>query len=483
VSVPNVNSSADASATYTPEQLIEDPVGTFAGSMTRMYATDPDHLEVAQRAGLQLRFAQLRDAIPLLTKVAERQHVDTIEELDDVVPLLFDHTHYKSYPASLIDRRRFGDLTRWLSRLTTVDVSQLDADGCESIDEWLDLLDRETELRVTHSSGTAGSLSLIPWSKSEFDTLGQVFCAAYTQDFGVDEDCRQTPGMHVLFPYFRRGGAMLVRLNDPIEDAVAKGPERFHAAFPGRLSSDVMYLAGRLRAATARGQAHQLKVDEQLLARKEEFDRLLAEMPQRLEQFLGQMTEELAGERVFTMSVWHTVYNFARSGLAKGTRQVFASNSVLALGGGAKGLVQPPGWEDDVLEFFGADRIRSGYGMTEITLAAPVCSHGHYHFAPWIVPFVLDPATSAPLPRTGAQTGRAAFFDLAVKTRWGGFITGDRITLHHDHHCPCGQTTFYCERDIQRIADQLDDGEDKITCAATESAHEETLEFLSMIDG
>jgi hypothetical protein len=155
---------------------------------------------------------------------------------------------------------------------------------------------------------------------------------------------------------------------------------------------------------------------------------------------------------------------------------------VLALGGGAKGLVQPPGWEDEVTEFFGAERIRGGYGMSEITMSAASCEHGRYHFNPWIIPFVLDPVTSAPLPRAGAQTGRAAFFDLALTTRWGGFITGDQITLYHDEQCPCGQTTISCATDITRIADQ-NGGEDKITCAATESAAQETLEFLSTLEG
>jgi hypothetical protein len=115
--------------------------------------------------------------------------------------------------------------------------------------------------------------------------------------------------------------------------------------------------------------------------------------------------------------------------------------------------------------------------MSEITLAARECEHGRYHFNPWLVPFVLDPESGAPLPRSGAATGRAAFFDLAVATRWGGFITGDRVTVHYDQ-CPCGQTTPGCERGIERFG-AGHDGEDKITCAATDAAHTETLEFLS----
>jgi hypothetical protein len=479
--VPDVNLGGKSEPReLNPHAFLENPIETFSGSLTRMNSVDRDQLADLQRVAMQLRFEQLREAIPLLERAADHASVDEITDVDDVVPLLFDHAHYKSYPASLIDKKRFGDLTRWISRLTTVDLSQVDVSGCQSLDEWLEVLDAETELRLCHSSGTSGSLSFIPWSAAEFNLLGQFRAAVYTQDFGVDEDCRETPGIHVIFPYFRSGGSILVRQNDGIATWVAKGEERFHAAFPGRLSSDVMYLAGRLRAAAARGQAHQLEVDPALLARKEEFDRLLVEMPQRIERFLLELADELAGERIFTITIWNTIHNLARAGLAKGLHGVFAPNSVLALGGGAKGLEQPAGWENEVLEFTGAERIRSGYGMSEITMSAAMCEHGRYHFNPWIVPYVLDPVTSAPLPRSGNQTGRAAFFDLACSTRWGGFITGDQITLEHDVSCPCGQTTVSCRPEITRIAD-LQGGEDKITCAATESAAQETFEFLATL--
>jgi hypothetical protein len=476
MSVPDVKQQPAAPSL---DAFLDDPIDAFGGSLTRMNAVDPATLEELQLAGLRARFAQLRNEIRLLRRVADEQDTTKIDSIDDVVPLLFDHAFYKSYPVSLIDRKRFADLTRWLARLTTVDLGGVDASGCRSLDEWFEFMDAETPLRICHSSGTSGSFSLIPWTRAEFDTLGAAFAAVFIQDFGTDEDCRQTPPIEVVFPYFRHGSAMVTRLNAAIETHVAKSPEHFHAALPGRLSSDVMFLAGRLRDASAKGTAHQLNPDPELLARKQEFDTLLAELPQLLQGFLERLTADLSGRRIFTVAVAHTVHNLAKAGLAAGHRQVFAPDSVVALGGGAKGMVLPQGWEDDVVEFFGATRIRAGYGMSEITLAARACEHGRYHFNPWLVPFVLDPRTSAALPRTGTQTGRAAFFDLAVKTRWGGFITGDKVTVGYDP-CPCGQTTPGCSRDIERFGAERD-GEDKITCGATDAAHQETLEFLSAL--
>lgn len=463
----------------TLDRFLEDPIDAFAGSLTRMNGVDPDALTELQRDALRARFTQLRNEIPLLRRVADELGVQRVDTVDDVVPLLFDHAFYKSYPASLIDRKRFGDLTRWLSRLTTVNLKGLDVSECRSLDDWFMRMDAETPLRVCHSSGTSGSFSLVPWTRAEFDTLGAAFAAVFTQDFGTVEDCRQTPPIDVIFPYFRHGSAMVTRLNDAIATHVAKGEQHFHAALPARLSSDVMFLAGRLRDAAAKGTVRQLNPDRELLARKEEFDTLLTAMPRLLEEFLDRVSSELAGRRIFTVAVWHTVHNLALAGLAGGRRAVFAPDSVLALGGGAKGMVQPDGWEDDVEAFFGATRIRPGYGMSEITLAARECEHGLYHFNPWLIPLVLDPASGSPLPRTGTATGRAAFFDLSLTTRWGGFITGDKVTVHYQP-CPCGQTTPGCERGIERFG-AAHDGEDKITCAATDAAHRETVEFLSSI--
>src|SRR3546814_12961011 len=52
--------------------------------------------------------------------------------------------------------------------LTTVDISNVDASGIESIDDWLDLLDAETPLTVAHTSGTTGKLSFVPRTKEQW---------------------------------------------------------------------------------------------------------------------------------------------------------------------------------------------------------------------------------------------------------------------------------------------------------------------------
>ena len=75
-------------------------------------------VEGPQREVVGRRFRELRSQITALDKLAARQGVDRLVELDDVVPVMFDHRVLKSYPLSLIEKRQFDRLTGWLNRLT-----------------------------------------------------------------------------------------------------------------------------------------------------------------------------------------------------------------------------------------------------------------------------------------------------------------------------------------------------------------------------
>jgi hypothetical protein len=157
--------------------------------------------------------------------------------------------------------------------------------------------------------------------------------------------------------------------------------------------------------------------------------------------------------------------------------EVFAPDSLVTTGGGAKGQVVPEDWEDSVKRFIGVDHVQHAYVMSEITALNKMCEHGRYHIEPWIVPFVLDPTDGRPLPREGIQTGRAAVFDLMAQTYWGGFITGDEVSASYEQ-CACGRTTTHLARTIERYSEKQG-GDDKITCVAAEDAHRAALEFLT----
>ena len=239
-----------------------------------------------------------------------------------------------------------------------------------------------------------------------------------------------------------------------------------------------MYLAGRLRAAAARGELDQLEINPALRARKDQFEREQREMAETMPVFIER--DRRASCAASGSGCWRPGTSSTGSrkpGLSKGWSRLFASDSLVSTGGGAKGAVVPDDWEHLVREFTGVDQIQHMYVMSEMTALNKMCEHGRYHFEPWMIPFVLDPADGRLLPREGEQIGRAAVFDLLPSSYWGGFISGDEVAASLEQ-CACGRTTAHLDRRIQRYSDKQN-GDDKITCLASEEAHRAALEFLT----
>jgi phenylacetate-coenzyme A ligase PaaK-like adenylate-forming protein len=459
--------------------FITDPVEYFDWSLTRLWALPEADRQTYQAAGLKYRFEQLRDRIPYLKKLADRDGVTAVDALEDVVPLLFEHTVYKSYPASLLEKNRFGMLNSWLEKLSTVKLSDIDVSGCDSIDSWLDVMDANCELVIHHSSGTTGTVSLFPKAKSELDAMGKQYPLRF-QSFGDPRPQDTQPKAHVIIPTFRSGGSAHFRINDVYWRRVAQCDDAYmHVAFPGRMSADILYLAGRIRAAKARGELDRIEIAPNLLGRLNQFETSQAQRTEQMREFLDEVTTKLAGQRVFLTAAPTYLWPLAEKGLAAGRHDVFAPSSVVSTGGGAKSMALPPDWRDKLRYFAGVRHIPVNYSMTEMTANNMMCTNGNYHIAPWIIPLVLDPDTSQLLPRTGTVTGRMAFYDLLPDTHWGGFITGDEVTITHKP-CGCGRTGPHLASTIGRYSEQRG-GDDKISCAASVEAHEEAMDFLAQI--
>src|SRR6201987_6328423 len=107
-------------------EFMDDPISYFGQSYTRMHSIPRNELEELQRKALGIRFRQHYQSIEMLRKLADRLGVSELDEFNDVVPLLFSHTAFKSYPAALVDKKRFDLMTKWLGKLTRHDLCDLD---------------------------------------------------------------------------------------------------------------------------------------------------------------------------------------------------------------------------------------------------------------------------------------------------------------------------------------------------------------------
>nr|WP_248324786.1 hypothetical protein [Caballeronia sp. Sq4a] len=441
-------------------------------------------VDALQLAALQQRFADLRDRVPTLKKLADGEGIESVDEFDDIVPLLFEHTMYKSYPPSLLEKKQFAQINRWIGKLVTPELAEAiaaaDVSRCTGLDDWFATMDRAVpQFRISHTSGTSGTLSFLPNSTREWEKTAALRRMIVWNTAGPDTP---SPQLHTVYPYYRHGYLSHVRANEFLIPALLPDEAHFHCAYPATLSSDVLHLGAKIRAHQAKGTLDRLSISPELMAKKKAFDQLQADMPGHLARFFEQMASDLRGQRVFIGATWNLLHAMAKAGLERGLEAVFHADSYITTTGGAKGVTPPAGWREDVLRFTGAKHLNETYAMSEIVGGSHArCEHGHFHFAPTVIPYLLDPETSRPLPRAGRVTGRAAFFDLGADARWGGFITGDEITIDWDEPCACGRPARYVVGPIQRYSEK-NGGDDKITCAATESSHQEAMDFLNRLE-
>jgi acyl-CoA synthetase (AMP-forming)/AMP-acid ligase II len=472
------------SAAKTLDQFMNDPMAYFDNSITKMHTIPRDELEALQRQAMSLRFSQHRESIEILRNLADRLDIKEVKDFDDLTPLFFAHTAFKSYPASLLDNKRFDLMTKWLNKLTSHDISHVDTTGCDSIDEWIDRLDEQTPLELITSSGTTGTLSLIPKDKHGAMYTMKLWRMFLFQTFGKEPTPDElNPEVEVIWPNYASGKLGHLRMAAMIKREFTGGDEsKFHALYSDAISTDLMFLASKLRAAASRGELDRVEIDPKLLARKEEFEAMQARRPQEMSEFFERVSRELAGKRVFMTSAYSLMYELAAAGLERGLRNVFAPNSAILTGGGTKGMVLPDNYMEIIQEFLGVDRIQEGYGMSEISAFHWACDEGRYHVQPWVIPFLLDPDTSEPLPREGRQTGRAAFYDFFNQSHWGGIISGDEITIDWSTPCACGLASVPIEHDIIRYSEKQGVEDDRITCSATQQVNDEAIDFMRELE-
>jgi hypothetical protein len=474
----------DATIQREAEGWMNDPYEHFHNHNTRIHSLPREEVEAVQLAAMNLRLQERRDQIQMLQKLADGQGISQINSLDDIAPLLMPHDVYKSYPVSLLAKQQFGKLNGWLAKLTRYDFSSVDVSECDSIDSWLTKLRDETPLDVATSSGSSGTCSFFPKSKRDYRLSMQGLRVQLAQKFGEDPK----PGdiddkIHAIIPLYRDGHASMGAFAKYSGEVFAKGdPDYWHTCFNFKLSSDLMWLAARLRAAAAKGDASKVDVPPSLLARREEWEKAQADMPNQQLEFVNRMIRELQGQRVFVMSTSNLLYAAAKRGVEEGLTGVFAPDSVFMGGGGAKGVPLPDDLEEVICQFFNTKRMISSYGMTEMNSFSVLCEHDRYHVLPWVTVFLLDLESGQPLPRQGMQTGRASFFDMTADSCWGGIVTGDLVSIDWDHQCECGRTSVAMEKKINRVS-EIQGGDDKITCAATPGAQAEAMEFLTGFGG
>ncbi|HEY9546061.1 MAG TPA: hypothetical protein VIR56_08635 [Solimonas sp.] len=420
-------------------------------------------LRDTQIEAMNERFQARKDAIKLLGHRAGEAKIDTIRSHAEAVPLLLPHTAYKSYPESWLMDERWDRLGKWMDTVSSHRVPAQDRSKVRDMDDWIEQLQAQGFF-VSCSSGTTGKSAMLVASRQDMLWCQTEAVATYTWGSGITPaQDRQMFGMAAVAHVPRNlytGEAYVAALQDPSH-------ERFNYPVPpmtvGGLTQMVV-----LRKAIADGTAKPGDLQK--------FEATSAARQKAVDDAVGitaQAVIDARKSKLHVTGLWAGLYNVAKAvrELGYSAKDFHPENSIY-VGGGLKRAKLPDDYREFVYETFNIapERNYQNYSMQELHSGMPRCrAGGRYHVPPWVVPLILDKSGDALLPiGNGEYEGRAAFFDLSIDGRWGGVISGDRISIDFSP-CPCGHKGPSIRDNIARYADL--EGDDKIGCAGTVDAY------------
>jgi hypothetical protein len=443
-----------------PADSAVEQLKALAGAPDRFNLSAADVLPTQLAAAnelLQDRVGRIR----LLRNRAEAGGVTTIREVTDIVPLLFAHTAYKSYPEGWLTQQKWDRLGKWLETVSSHPVAGVDISQVRDIDEWIAKLQAAGHF-VSCSSGTTGKSAMMNASAADMAWSRRDSVGSFSWGSGVAP--AQDRKIFGLAP------VASVPRNLVIRDALTMayglpGATPFIYPVPPITIGQITGMVA-LRKSMADGTAKPADIAA--------YEATSADRQKAIDQAVGVSADALVrsrGEKLFLSGMWASLYKVAEAVRALGYGgKDFHPDNTIYVGGGLKGAVLPDNYREFVFETFNLSptRVFQMYGMQELNTGMPRCRAGRYHVAPWLMCLVLDQAGEKLMPQSGEIEGRAAFFDLSLDGRWGGVISGDKITVNYGT-CACGNRSPSIRDDITRYADLP--GGDKISCAGTIDAY------------
>ncbi|MCU1346369.1 MAG: hypothetical protein JWL70_2635 [Acidimicrobiia bacterium] len=417
-----------------------------------------EDLDDLRLAAANERFAEQRPLIRTLDMRASDLGVEQFKVREDLVPLLFAHSVYKSYPESFVSQGRWKNMSVWLNTVCTGDITAVDMDGCVDVDDWLDRLDR-AGFHVIVSSGTSGKNSFLVMddrdlefnSKVSPDLFGYPYRVPRRNDMPVTLMAPANVRMRYAFALkaygavFARPGEVYsltdepVRVADTLRQAAMRRAMTDGTASPSDIAAFDADMKERAKATLAN----------------------VATMADRIVSFRHQ-PQAIVGPWAMA---WRVMEAARAAGVADGE---FHPDTVISVAGGLKGTTLPPDYREQMDRFLGPVHRPMLYSMTEQSVIAPMCEAGMYHWPKALMLFILDESGEqlVPIGADGVVTGRLGMYDPMWHGRWGGIVTGDKVTANYNQ-CSCGRTAPTIEDSVVRYSELSAGGDDKLTCGGT----------------
>ena len=326
------------------------------------------------------RLVQQRERIPVLGRLVEELGIKEIRSLDDLVPLLFAHSNYKSYPEGFIAKRRWDLMNKWLDTLSSARVEGVAVDGVQDQDEWIERLHAAGHM-VFASSGTSGKNSFLPATQADREfSLRSLSTMLTRRGITADHD----RAVFILGPKYAPNRVAL-HFRTMAEMFGRPDAQFFLTEEPMRVSdiSRMAELNKKIAAGTAK--------PSEIAAFEREATARQEEMATRLDALIDKLLEHRREPLIiggFWSQYWMIVEKARERGVQPGE---FNPETIITGGGGNKGTAMPDDYQEQILAFFGIphENVQSGYGMSELSAA---CSEirERYRPMPWVIPLILD---------------------------------------------------------------------------------------------
>ena len=426
------------------------------------FDVSPAELLPVQLEAATERLQSQADVIPLLANRAESAGLKEVRRPDDLVPLLFAHTTYKTYAEGWLTERRWDRMGNWLATVSTRPVDGLDTAGVQTLDDWIKQLETVGHY-LSCSSGTTGKPAMLSCTEGDIELSARINIEALLWATGLNRgEDRKFLGLGPQFAAPREDA-----IRQAMVDAFSPRhpPYQFGDGEPITVGSmvDIITLRRKLTDGTARPNE------------VAEFERIAGQRAADMDASAKKAIDAVIDARslpLLATGMFATLYQIAEGIRAKGHGGGdFNPNNAMMVAGGLKGAALPPNYREYILETFNVaeDRLYHMYSMREINATFPLCHAGRYHISPWVIMLPLDTGGEQLLDADGGEIeSRAAFFDTSIAGRWGGVISGDKVRVSFAK-CRCGHEGPTVGRDITRYADLP--GGDKINCAGSIDAY------------
>jgi hypothetical protein len=395
--------------------------------------------------------------IKLLKNRAETGGIKQIRSMEDMVPLLFAHTAYKSYPESWFTQGKWDKMNQWLDTVSSTRIN-VDVKDVTDVDTWIDR-QRDAGNFLSVSSGTTGKCSLVPANTADRAFFRVNTRQAFTWATGIE------PGNQFIQIPLSKGP--INSRTDPSKTSIAEPFIHGSLSFPGEpITVGKVSKMIALRRAVADGTAPPADIAA--------FDATSAARQKDMEDAIKQQAENIIarrGENILINGMFATMYEVSEMVRTMGYAGKFTGDNSMMTAGGLKGAKLPPDYRERIFETFNLtpSRVYHFYSMQELNSQMPRCRADRYHVPPWLILLVLDrTGDNLIAPGKGEIEGRAAFLDLSLNGRWGGLITGDKVSVDYGK-CACGAHGPTVHHQITRYSETQEG--DKITCAGTIDAY------------